>query len=556
MVFFHAIFLLIALGITFGLNWLAWIIPAHAAQELGQFVVPVIAVVSTFFIALTDDVGGGKRSPKPRYLKRAILIGLICFGAWYYFSHLRYTSEVISQLQEDYEDPKQELYAAYEEEFGVSGFWGYLLWSAKAGAHVSLSAEDSEPIEFDLPSGWVSFVVNWGYRVVNLYLVVWWVTKSYNYLKQEPKSRRSAASPARTTKPTTTSRPQQNAQAYLRSGEARRKQGNHDEAIAAYTEAIRLDPALIVAYNNRGLARREKGDKDGAIADYTEAIRLNPAFAVAYTNRGYMFQEKGNLDEAIADYTEAIRLDPTDKWPYNRRGYARLVQGDHEGAIADGTEAIRLDPTDAVAYTNRGVARWEKGDQDGAIADHTEAIRLDPGNAVAYTNRGIVRREKGDYDGAITDYTEAINLDPAYKWPYYRRAFARRAKRDQDGAIADYTEAIRLDPAFAQAYSERGDVRRVEGDLDGAIADTTEAIRLDPALAVAYTNRGVARHQQGDHEGADADFTEALRLNPDDVVARAMVRKAEKDSGGTIDNQTATISETAVQVRKDESITG
>ncbi|MCZ7554607.1 MAG: tetratricopeptide repeat protein [Anaerolineales bacterium] len=403
MIFFHAICLLVALGLTYGLNWLASIIPAHAFQELSQFVVPVIAVVSTFFIASTDDVGHGKPSPKPKYLKRAILIGLICFGAWYYFSHLRYTSEVISQLQEDYEDPKQELYAAYEEEFGVSGFMGYLLWSAKAGAHVSLSAEDSEPIEFDLPSGWFSFVVNWVYRVVNLFMVVLWVTQSYNYLKQEPSPSKSAASPARTTKTTSTSRALRNAHAFLQSGEVRRKQGDHEGAIADYTEALRLNPALVVAYNNRGLARREKGDLDGAIADYTEAIRLNPGFAVAYTNRGYMFQEKGDLDGAIADYTEAIRLDPKDKWPYNRRGYARLVQGDHDGAIADGTEAIRLDPADALGYSNRGIARHLKGDHDGAIADFDEALRRNPSDMTAYTSREIALKAKGDLNGTTAN---------------------------------------------------------------------------------------------------------------------------------------------------------
>ena len=54
----------------------------------------------------------------------------------------------------------------------------------------------------------------------------------------------------------------------------------------------------------------KKGDHDKAIADFTEAIRLNPNDAEAYYSRGCEYFEKGDHDRAIADFTEAIRLNP------------------------------------------------------------------------------------------------------------------------------------------------------------------------------------------------------------------------------------------------------
>src|SRR4029077_16859301 len=61
-------------------------------------------------------------------------------------------------------------------------------------------------------------------------------------------------------------------------------------------------------YGNRGNAYSAKGDHDRAIADYTQVINLDPKSAIAYNNRGLAYRAKGDLDRAIADYNQAINL--------------------------------------------------------------------------------------------------------------------------------------------------------------------------------------------------------------------------------------------------------
>jgi tetratricopeptide (TPR) repeat protein len=70
------------------------------------------------------------------------------------------------------------------------------------------------------------------------------------------------------------------------------------------------------------------------IADYSEAIRIRPGYVDAYNNRGVVRKEKGDYDGAIADYNEAIRLDPLHVSAYNNRGLARSSKGDRKGALA------------------------------------------------------------------------------------------------------------------------------------------------------------------------------------------------------------------------------
>jgi tetratricopeptide (TPR) repeat protein len=189
--------------------------------------------------------------------------------------------------------------------------------------------------------------------------------------------------------------PARNAQSYFDSGEIFCSRGDYITAIEEYTQAIRLDPNMAVAYGNRGYAYIMKGDYDRGIADSTQAIRLNPNDAGAYGNRGWAYIEKGDYDRAIADYTQAIRLDPNMAGAYGNRGRAYIKKGDYDQGIADSTQAIRLNLNDASAYNNRGNAYYYKKDYNRAIADYEAALRIDPNHANARTNLENARQARG-----------------------------------------------------------------------------------------------------------------------------------------------------------------
>jgi tetratricopeptide (TPR) repeat protein len=98
----------------------------------------------------------------------------------------------------------------------------------------------------------------------------------------------------------------------------------------------------IDAYN-RGVDHHEKSEVNEAIADYTEAIRLNPGFAEAYYNRGILCgRDKDDLDRAIADFGEAIRINPKFVDAYHTRGLASQRKGEQAKAEADFAKAREL----------------------------------------------------------------------------------------------------------------------------------------------------------------------------------------------------------------------
>jgi Leu/Phe-tRNA-protein transferase/Tfp pilus assembly protein PilF len=160
------------------------------------------------------------------------------------------------------------------------------------------------------------------------------------------------------------------------------QKGSLDEAIAAYTEAIWIDPRHVQAYNNRGCIYDDKGLFDLAIADLAEAIRIDPCYADAYYNRGFVYQSRGLLDLAIKDYTDAIRINPEYIGAFYNRGNIYRDKGLFDSAIKDYTDVIRINPDEANALNARGKMYCRKGLTGSALDDFTRMVRIRyPGEA-------------------------------------------------------------------------------------------------------------------------------------------------------------------------------
>jgi tetratricopeptide (TPR) repeat protein len=102
------------------------------------------------------------------------------------------------------------------------------------------------------------------------------------------------------------------AEDYFAHGDFEYEQKDCDQAIADYTQAIRLDPALAEAYNNRAYVYMVKKDYASALTDLNRAIRLRPDYVNALMNRGdiYNYYYSIDYDRAVADYDRVLSIDP------------------------------------------------------------------------------------------------------------------------------------------------------------------------------------------------------------------------------------------------------
>jgi TolB-like protein/Flp pilus assembly protein TadD len=203
--------------------------------------------------------------------------------------------------------------------------------------------------------------------------------------------------------------------AYLRGAKAYDSRHGATEvptAIAAYTEAIRLDPNYALAFASRsiaftdyagevatGAAVRENFDK--AQADARQALSLAPDLAQAHVALG-LLSENGTFDftKASDAYERAQALAPGNAEVLRQTGFFAALMGHFDAGIAAGRRAVVLDPLARTSYSELGLALYLGRRYEEAIAAYAEVISLEPDFTATYGNRGFAYYGFGDLQSA------------------------------------------------------------------------------------------------------------------------------------------------------------
>ena len=97
--------------------------------------------------------------------------------------------------------------------------------------------------------------------------------------------------------------------ALMMRGAAYARKGAFAPAFADVDLAIQLNDKSALARYSRGHAKLLQQERlDEAIADFSDAIKLDPTFVNAYTARGLAYEARGDRDRAKSDFSAALAL--------------------------------------------------------------------------------------------------------------------------------------------------------------------------------------------------------------------------------------------------------
>ncbi len=166
------------------------------------------------------------------------------------------------------------------------------------------------------------------------------------------------------------------------------RQGNWQEAIKAYCQALAIQSDYVAAHTNLGAALAERGELAAAKACYRTALRFQPGCPEAHNYLGEAFFRQEQVAEAVACYREAIRLEPDYIRALVNLGSALVDQGELAEGVVHYEAALRLEPSTAVAHDKLAEVFVAQGRPAEGVASCLHALRLDPNLAQAYFRLG------------------------------------------------------------------------------------------------------------------------------------------------------------------------
>ena len=330
-------------------------------------------------------------------------------------------------------------------------------------------------------------------------------------------------------------------------------EGNLNGAVAAFDEAIKINPNYAPLRSKRADALQLLGKPDDALAGYSDALNLDPTEADAYCGRGAVYLEKGSSELALDDLTQAVRLFPNSYKAFRLRTRANLLAGRYADAIEDARSAIRFNarssdalhtlrpslpsspnqkPDSDVDYLIAAIQPEEpvtaqgRAELAGAYFNLGISLigrRLEAEKAFGEAKRldldyGILRAEYQARTGPANIHSVAKPLVPELTLPQLKfQAFDALKQGLFDIAIDEFTHILEIDARCTDVWvwCGRGSAFLGKNDADSAIPDFERAIYLDPRFAEAYYLRGQAHAKKGFYYQTIIDATEAIRLRPD-----------------------------------------
>ena len=229
-------------------------------------------------------------------------------------------------------------------------------------------------------------------------------------------------------------------------------------ALAAADRAIAIDPALSEGYAARGFLRFTiNWDWVGAEADLSRAFALDPGSYRAYTCYACFLASMGRLSEALEINKKATELDPLSADTWYRRSTQLNAAGRLPEARKASTRALEISPEHAFAWFNLGVTSLLEGKPKAALAEFGQAskARREAGVAMAEHDLGHAMDSQRALDALVAGYasTNAYQVAEAYAWRGERdAAFAwlERAHAQHDGILVQ----LKFDPLLAQLHSD------------------------------------------------------------------------------------------------------
>lgn len=243
-----------------------------------------------------------------------------------------------------------------------------------------------------------------------------------------------------------------------------------EEALAAYDEAIAIDPTSMTFLLNKAAVYFTMKKYDECIEECNKGIEVGKENmapfedrAKAYTRCAKAYQKKKDLGKAI-EMCKAAQLECYSK------DTQRLMK------------TMELDKKKRDKFNYQDAEKAEEAKQRGndffrekkfpeAIAEYEDAVKRAPKDAPIRNNLSAALTKIMDFNGAKTQVEMAIELDPTYTKAWARKGDIECAFKEHHKALDSYKKGLSLDPTNSSC---KEGLRKVTQQINYGRANMTD----------------------------------------------------------------------------------
>jgi tetratricopeptide (TPR) repeat protein len=280
-----------------------------------------------------------------------------------------------------------------------------------------------------------------------------------------------------------------------------------ERALKAYRRAAELDDRDWVAHNLCGAVLFKLRRHDEALAAFDAALRVNPGSAPLHSNRANTLRALKKFREAFEECDYALRLNPSCAHAHTVRG---LMFVGHRGELKKGCEEFRrateLNPEDGQAAENLACALRELGHPDEALEAMERITTIYPAHGVwqRFRLELLIELERSDEalaeaDRLVREYPDNLGMQA-----HCGRFYDTLGQPEQ--ALPCYTAALRMKPGGVKVRFRRAQAFQRAGQLEGALADyerVAEESREPRLRALAWLFVAMAKHELGEEDSRE-----------------------------------------------------
>ena len=270
---------------------------------------------------------------------------------------------------------------------------------------------------------------------------------------------------------------------YHQLGIIRRYEGCRPEALAAFQQALSagMGKDEVTVWRHIGEVQVDLLASNEAMQAYTNALRIDPSDARAHLALGRLYLDRNEPERAIVELRSALKTDPALDGIHASLGRAYRATGDLQAAVPILKEGTERNPSDQESRYILGQILLTLGRDDEGRREMEAYRRLQ--DQITQTDSlfemAVEKAQTGDLDRAEQLFRDTLRLAPRYAPALHLMGVVLLNRGNPQRALEMLQQAQAANPLNPEIYFQMGSAYFRSGKLTEALDTTGRALLLD-----------------------------------------------------------------------------